>query len=72
MARHAVEPVADQGPGPDGGGLGSQDEEGGLESVLGVVVVAQHAPAHAQHHGTVAPDQGFKGGLLAADEETFQ
>ena len=38
----------------DRAGLPGQHQEGGLEGVLGVLVVVQHAAADAQHHRAVA------------------
>jgi hypothetical protein len=43
--------------------------EGGLERVLRVVDVAEHAPAHAQDRRSVPPDQGLEGGLVIAVQE---
>ena len=49
---------ARQGPAPvQRRGLAGEDEEGGLEGVLGVLLLAQHPPAHAQHQRPVAPHQ---------------
>jgi hypothetical protein len=55
---HAVQPrpqraAQGQRPGPAG-----QDQEGGLEGVLGVVRLAQGRPAGAQHERAVAAHQG--------------
>ena len=33
----------------DGGGLASKDQERGLESVLGILLVAEHPPTDVQH-----------------------
>src|SRR5262249_49717184 len=54
----------------DGAGLAGEQEEGGLEGVLGLVGVAQQSPAHAQHQRAVPEDQGGKGGFLALGGET--
>src|SRR5262249_47663651 len=43
--------------------------ERGLGSVLGVLFVAQHATAHAEHHRSVASDQGRECRLVAARGE---
>ena len=45
-------------PDPEPAALADQDEERGLERVLGVVRVAQHAAADPQHHRPVPLDQG--------------
>jgi hypothetical protein len=59
-----VQPVAHGLGLADRVGLAGEDEEGGLESVLGVVQAAEHAPADAQDHGAVPLDQGGEGRLL--------
>jgi hypothetical protein len=46
-AGDAVQPVADQLAGHDRGRPAGEDEEGGLEGVLGVLLVGQHAAADA-------------------------
>src|SRR5262249_43902161 len=46
-----------------------QDEERGLEGVLGVMHIAKHAAANAQNHRAVPPQQGLEGsGIPVADE----
>ena len=62
--RDSVEPVPDQVPRTDRGGPPGQDEEGGLEGVLGQVRVADHAAADAQDHRPVPADQGGEGRLV--------
>jgi hypothetical protein len=50
--------------GPDqAGGAVSQDQEAGLEGVLGVVMVADDAPADAQHQRPVTADEAGEGVL---------
>jgi hypothetical protein len=51
-------------PGQRGGPAG-QDEEGRLEGVLGVLLVAQDVPAHAKDHRAVPAHQDGKGCLVA-------
>src|SRR5262249_35735207 len=68
----AVEPVADLLPRHDRGRAAGEDEEGGLEGVLGVVVVAEDPAADAPDHRPVALHQGLEGGLLATRDEAFQ
>src|SRR5262249_7874232 len=50
--------------------LPDEDEEGGLEGVLGGVPVAQDAAADAQHHRAVAAHQRRERGRLAPRHET--
>ena len=66
-----VQPVADHLPRRDGRRLADEDEEGGLEGVLGVVV-AQQAAAHAPHHRAVPLDEGGEGRLVAALDEAAE
>ena len=63
-AGHAVKPVAQDGARGERSGLAGQDEEGGLEGVLGVGLVAQHGPADVEHHRPVPVQQGVEGGLV--------
>ncbi len=62
--RHAVEPGAEQVRIADRPGLSGQDEEDGLEGVLGVMVIAQELPADAQDHRPVSGDDRGEGGLV--------
>ena len=59
--RYAVQPAARCLPGDDRARLASEDEEGRLEGVLGVVPVPQDAAADTPDHRAVPPDQGRKG-----------
>ncbi len=65
---HAVEPGADALARHDRVPLADEDEEGGLEGIVGVVDIAEHAPADAQDHGAVNADQGAEGRLFAQVE----
>ncbi|HEX5270403.1 MAG TPA: hypothetical protein VFW33_07955 [Gemmataceae bacterium] len=66
---HAVEP-AGHGVGlADGGGFPGQEQEGGLEGVLGVVGVRQRAMADGEHHRAVPPDELGEGRLVTARDE---
>ncbi len=68
----AVQEAADGLPATDGARLAGQDEEGGLEDVLGVVEVAEEAAADAQHQPPVALHQRREGRLVAAGGEALQ
>jgi len=61
--------VADHVPGDDDGRLAGQHEKRRLEGVLGVLDMAQHAPAEAEHHRPVPPHQRLEGGLVATGDE---
>ena len=58
-----VEPSAEGPIHPHRSGLADEDEEGGLEGVLGLVGLAEHAPADPPDHRPVAIDQGREGHL---------
>ncbi len=62
---HAVEPVAHLAAWPDAVAATHEDKESSLESVLGVVAVAQDAPADAQHHRTMPVQQSRERRLIA-------
>ena len=66
--RDLVEPGADGVVPARAGGLACQHQEGGLEGVVGVGVVAKHPPAHAEHQRPVPLHQRLEGTLLAAGE----
>ena len=69
---HAVQPVAHQLALADGSRLTSQDQEGGLEGVLGVLLVAEHAPAHPQHHRPVPLHEAGEGAVVPVGGEVVQ
>jgi hypothetical protein len=64
-----IEPAAHRLAIGDRGRFTGEDEEGGLESVFGVLRMAQNPAADAQHHRAVSPYQGGEGGLIAAGDE---
>jgi len=66
-----VQPVPHRLPAGDGRRLADEDDEGGLEGVLGVVV-AQLAAADAPHHRGVPVDEGGQGGLVAPIDVTTE
>ncbi len=53
----AVEPAAQRFAVADAAGLAHEDEKRGLEGVLDGLILAQHLPAHMQHHARVTPQQ---------------
>jgi hypothetical protein len=67
-----VEPVAQTFLVADSAGAARQHKEGGLEGVLGVVLVAEDAAAHAQDHGPVSLNQGGESGLVAVVGEALE
>ncbi len=60
----AVEPGPERIRVADRSGPSRQDEEDGLEGVLGMVVIAQELAADAEHHRPVAGHDGGEGGLV--------
>jgi hypothetical protein len=67
-----VQPRRDHLAAPDRGGLAREDQERRLESVLGLVRVAQHALAERQHHRPVPPREHFERRLVAPADEVLQ
>jgi hypothetical protein len=67
------EPARDRAVLADRAGFQHQDEERGLEGVLGVVGVAEDVAADPEHHRAVLLDQGDEGDLgdLTPAEEAF-
>ena len=61
--RDLAQPAAQDLALADRAGSTGQDQEGGLERILDLVRVAEHAPADAQDHRPVAQDQRLEGGL---------
>ncbi len=60
LTGHAVQPVGEHLARRHRGGLADEDQKGGLKGVLGVLGVAQPAPAHAPDKGGVTAHQGRK------------
>jgi len=57
-AGDAMKPRTERIPHPESSRLPRQDEEGRLEEILGLVLVAQETSAYAKHHRSVAFHQG--------------
>src|SRR5262245_52988682 len=72
LVGHAVEPVGHHLLRFNRRRLADEDEERGLESVFGVVVVAEDTAAHAPDHRTMPPHQGCKGGIVSLSQERLQ
>jgi hypothetical protein len=53
-------------------GFADEQEKRSLESIFGFVKIAQHTPAHTQHHGTVALHQGRKRAFVAPSAELLE
>jgi hypothetical protein len=68
----AMQPATDRLLLADRGSPADEDEERGLEGVLGVVGVAQHPPADTQDHRAVAAHEGLEGALIAAQRKNLQ
>ncbi len=70
--RDLVQPAPQAVSPPDRAAFLDQDQEGGLEGVLGVVWVAQDRPADAQDHRPMPSHQHFEGPAVAPGEETLE
>ena len=69
---NVVEPGTDRLSPVNLPGLLRQHQEAGLESILGVGIVAEHAPAHAHHHRPMAADQRRECLLVTTVREAIQ
>jgi hypothetical protein len=67
---NAIKPVPDIPPRDDGCRLADEDEERGLEGVLGVLVALESAVTDAPHHPGVSPHDGGKSRLVVPLDET--
>ncbi len=67
-----VQPAADRSLSPDRARLACQGEEGGLESILGILGMAEQPPADAQHHRPMAPQQQLERRRVALRYEALQ
>ena len=70
--RDVIQPAAQHDAAADRAGLLDQDQEGGLEGVLGVVGVAQDAVADAQDHRSVPRHQRLEGRGIAPMDEPLE
>jgi hypothetical protein len=59
------------GPG-EGTRLAGEDQERGLEGILGRVPVAEDPPTHAEDHRAVTPQQGCERAFLPIRRESGQ
>ena len=69
---HAMEPAADRSVDPDRPGLASQQQEGGLEGVVGIVGIVEDPAADGHDHPPMTLDQGLEGELVSVRHVTFQ
>jgi hypothetical protein len=69
---HAIKPCGDEIPVTDRLSRTKQHQERCLEGVFDVPWVAEHPPAHTQHHRTVPVDQSLEGGLIPARQIALQ
>jgi len=69
---HFVEPASQRLTLVDGSRSPGQHEEGGLESVFCIMLIADYFSADAQHHGTMPMHQQFKGGFVTFSLESKQ
>ena len=72
MVGDAVQPVTNGLSGQKRRSLADQDEERGLEGVLGIVRIVEDTTADRQHHGAVTAHQSRESGLVALSQKTLQ
>jgi hypothetical protein len=73
--RDGVEPGGERIGNPEGAGSRCEDEKGGLEGVVSIVLVPKHGAADAKHERAMAFDEGLEGGLadgLWGFQEVFE
>jgi hypothetical protein len=68
----AVQETAERRLLADPGGVASENKEGSLESVLGILQIVQDAMADAQNHRAMSMNQGEECGIVAAEQELIQ
>jgi hypothetical protein len=62
---HGVQPIGNLLTPAYRAGLAGEHEEGGLEGVLGILVVSEHTPAHAPDQRAMALHKGGECRLVA-------
>jgi hypothetical protein len=67
-----VQPASQRSRASKGAAPAGQDQEGCLEGILRSVGIAEHAPAHREHHGAMPLHQQGEGGFIALMEEMPQ
>jgi hypothetical protein len=72
MAGYTAKPTGQRIRAANGVGLLSENQEGGLEGVLGVLLVAEDTPADAPHPWPMPAQEFSKRPLLAPADETFE
>src|SRR5262249_1715282 len=69
---HPVEPAAGDLALPHAGRLAEENQESGLEGVLGIVRMPQHPPADGQHHRSMPPQQRLERRLVALAHQSIE
>src|SRR5262249_11219713 len=69
---HAVEPVGDHFSWHNGTGFAREHYKRGLESIFGIVMIAENTATNAQDHRTVAAYKRLKRRLVLVADERFQ
>jgi hypothetical protein len=68
----AVKPIAQTVRFTDIPGSANKDQESSLESIFGVLAIAQDAPAYSHHHGTMSLNECREGGFILMADETVE
>ena len=72
IAGHCIEPVTNHPSPAQRGCFARQDEEGGLEAILRIGLVAQNTPANSQDHPPMPLHQRLEGILVPVANKTVQ
>src|SRR5205823_2433470 len=72
LVSHPVKPVPHLRSGSDRRRLTDEDEKGGLEGVLGIVMILEDTPTEAPDHRAMSAHKRFQGRRLSAAHEALQ
>ena len=70
--RHGVQPARDRFNFADGAGFAGENQEGRLERILGIVLVAADAPAHAIDHRPMPYEESDERRFLLPADESLE
>ena len=67
-----MQPAPERALHPYRSGLAGQEQERGLEGVVGIVGIIQHAATDTQDHRAMPPDECLEGQFVAMEDVSFQ
>src|SRR5262249_55080586 len=72
LVSHAIKPVSDHLPWLNGRCFANEDEEGGLERILSVMVAVEDTAADTPNHRAMPPHQGYKRPFVTAADVVLE